>query len=118
MGSFYPMVELARKGENGLGPYAVGFVFAVGVLISTFIFDLFFIDLPVQGEPVEMYLYFRGRPQATFSRVAGRDFLVDIGAVSSFVAARAEGPAQVGPAVSYALGQGGNANSALWGLLI
>jgi glucose uptake protein len=117
MGSFYPMVELARKGENGLGPYAVGFVFAVGVLISTFIFNLFFMNLPVQGEPVEMYLYFRGSLKQHFLGWLGGIFWY-IGAVSNFVAARAEGPAQVGPAVSYALGQGATLISALWGLLI
>ena len=40
------------------------------------------------------------------------------GAVSNFVAARAEGNAQVGPAVSYAIGQGATMISALWGLIV
>ena len=33
MGSFYPLVTKATEGPAGLGPYAVAFVFALGVLI-------------------------------------------------------------------------------------
>src|SRR4029077_4528475 len=31
MGSFFPLVELGKVGPLGLGPYAIGFVFAIGV---------------------------------------------------------------------------------------
>ncbi len=59
MGSFYPLVEMGKASGGGLGPYAIGFVFAVGVFTSTFVFNLFFMNLPVEGEPVEMLEYFR-----------------------------------------------------------
>src|ERR1051326_375862 len=45
MGSFYPLVETAKGGGiemAGLGPYAVAFLFAVGVFLSTFVFNLYF----------------------------------------------------------------------------
>src|ERR1019366_4516526 len=32
MGMFYPLVEIGKTGPRGLGPYAVGFVFGLGVL--------------------------------------------------------------------------------------
>src|ERR1700676_3087776 len=63
MGSFYPLVEMAKGGgpdNAGLGPYAVAFLFAVGVFLSTFVFNLYFLNLPVQGEGLSMFDYFKG----------------------------------------------------------
>ena len=48
----------------------------------------------------------------------GGGFLWFAGAIFNFVAARAEGPALVGPAVSYAMGQGATLITALWGLMV
>ena len=42
MGMFYPLVEIGKTGENGLGPYAVAFVFGLGVLVSVFVYNLYF----------------------------------------------------------------------------
>lgn len=116
MGSFYPLVELARNPEVGLGPYAVAFVFSGGVLFSTFVYNLFFMNLPVQGNPVDFSEYFKGTAKAHYLGILG-GMLWSAGAITNFVAARAEGTAQVGPAVSYAMGQGATLISALWGLM-
>ena len=32
---YFPLVNMAREGENGLGPYALGIFFAIGLGIST-----------------------------------------------------------------------------------
>lgn len=117
MGAFYPFVELARAGETGLGPYSVAFVFSVGVLLSTFVFNLFFLNLPLQGKPVDIYDYFRAPLKAHSLGILG-GIIWCAGAVSNFVAARASGNAQVGPAVSYGIGQGATMISTLWGLLV
>ncbi len=117
MGVFYPFVEMARAGETGLGPYSVAFVFALGVLLSTFVFNLFFMNLPLQGEPVEVFDYFKARFGTHLWGILG-GMVWCVGAVSNFVASRAEGKAQVGPAVSYAIGQGATMISALWGLMV
>src|SRR6266436_8640848 len=118
MGSFFPLVELGKAWGPGLGPYAVGFVFALGVFLSTFVFNLFFMNLPVQGEPVEILDYLR---RGDFKRhllgVIGGVIWYS-GAISNFVAASAEQNAKVGPAASYALGQGATMVSALWGLFL
>ena len=117
MGSFFPLVEMGKGGELGLGPYAIGFVFALGVFLSTFAFNMFFMNLPVEGKPVEITEYFRGNfRQHTLGILGGMIWIT--GAVSNFVAASAQGKAQVGPAVSYAIGQGATMVSALWGLLV
>ena len=117
MGSFFPLVEMGKAGELGLGPYAIGFVFALGVFLSTFVFNLFFMNLPVEGPPIAMSDYFKGSGRQHLLGLAGGAVWA-IGTVSSFVAASAPESVQVGPAISYAIGQGATMVSALWGLLV
>ncbi len=117
MGSFYPLVELGKQGDWGLGPYAIAFVFALGVFSSTFVFNLFFMNVPVQGEPVEILDYLKGTLKQHLLGVAG-GVIWATGTISNFVAASAPREVQVGPAVSYAMGQGATLISALWGLLV
>lgn len=117
MGLFFPLVVKAQAGELGLGPYAVGFVFAVGVFGSTFVFNLFFMNLPVEGPPVEILEYFQGTfKQHALGWLGGAVWFT--GAICTFVAASAPEEVHVGPAISYALGQGATMVSALWGLLV
>lgn len=117
MGSFYPLVQMSTESEIGLGPYAVSVMFSVGVLLSTFVFNLYFMNLPIQGAPVPLGAYFKGSARNHLLGVAG-GMIWCVGAVANFVAAAAQGQASVGPAVSYALGQGATMISALWGLLV
>jgi len=117
MGSFYPLVELGKAEGPGLGPYAIAFVFALGVFVSTFVFNLFFLNLPVQGPPVELLEYFKGTWKQHLLGVAG-GLIWATGTISNFVAASAPPEVQAGPAISYALGQGATLISALWGLLV
>lgn len=117
MGSFYPLVEMGKQGDSGLGPYAIAFIFALGVFFSTFAFNLFFMNLPVQGEPVEILDYLRGTWRQHALGVAGGAIWA-AGTISNFVAASAPREIQVGPAMSYAMGQGATLVSALWGLLV
>ena len=128
MGTFYPLVEMGKQGGAGLGPYAVGFVFAVGIFVSTFPFNLFFMNLPVEGEPLELLDYFKGtRKQHLLGLLGGGVWAA--GTISNFVVSSATRPAAavnpggatvplLGPAISYALGQGATLISALWGLLV
>lgn len=118
MGSFYPLVEMGKSGETGLGPYAITFVFAVGVFFSTFVFNLYFMNLPVAGEPVELLEYFRGTNLKQHMLGVTGGMIWCAGTIANFVAASAPQEIQVGPAVSYAIGQGATMISALWGLLL
>jgi glucose uptake protein len=124
MGSFYPLVVMAKSnewggtaGENGLGPYAIAFVFAMGVFLSTFVFNLFFMNLPVEGEPLEFLDYFKGLPKQHLLGVVGGAIWC-AGAVSNFVGSSAPEAVQVGPAISLALGQGAAMVSTVWGLVV
>ncbi|HYO83728.1 MAG TPA: multidrug DMT transporter permease [Bryobacteraceae bacterium] len=117
MGSFYPLVQMSSEGEIGLGPYTVALIFSVGVFASTLIFNLYFINLPVQGDSVPLSAYLRGTGKNHMLGVFG-GVIWCVGAISNFVAASAPAEVTVGPAVSYALGQGATMVSALWGLLV
>ncbi len=117
MGSFYPVVELSKIGDIGLGPYTVAFFFAIGVFGSTFVFNIYFMNLPVHGKSVDFGAYFKGSRNQHLLGVLG-GILWCTGAISNFVAASAPKSVQVGPAISYALGQGATMVSALWGLLV
>ena len=120
MGSFYPLVEIG-KGAGiegaGLGAYAIAFLFAIGVFLSTFVFNLYFLNLPVEGEPISMLAYFQGKLKQHLLGIFG-GIVWCAGAIANFVAASTPKEVQVGPAISYAIGQGATLVSALWGLLV
>jgi glucose uptake protein len=117
LGSFAPLIQLGREGENGLGPYSIGFVFAVGVLFSTFVFNLFFMNLPVQGAPVDMAQYFSAKVARHGLGILG-GIVWYVGMIASLIAGRVEGAARVAAPVAYALGQGGIVIAALCGLFL
>jgi glucose uptake protein len=114
-GSFYPLVETSQAGDAGLGPYAIAFMFAAGIFFSTFIYNLFFMNLAVQGRPVEMLEYLKGTLKQHALGLAG-GVLWAVGAIASFVVASAP-EAHLEPALTYGLGQGAAVVGALWGLL-
>lgn len=117
MGLFYPVVELSKQTDLGLGPYAAAFFFALGILFTTPIFNIFFMNLPVEGQPVSFGEYFRGTTRQHLLGLAG-GIIWATGTIANFVAASAPKSVGVGPAVSYAIGQGATLVSTLWGLLL
>ncbi len=117
LGSFAPLVQMARAGENGLGPYSAGFIFAVGILFSTFVFNLFFMNLPVKGEPIDLAEYFRAPMKRHGLGVLG-GILWYFGAIASLLASRVEGAARVQPSIGYALAQAGIIIAAICGLFV
>lgn len=117
MGSFYPFVQLARMDEDGVKPYADALLFSAGVFLSTFPFSFFFMVVPIQGRSVSLLDYLRGTIKQHLLGLAG-GLIWCAGAVSNFIASSAPAEVHVGPAVSYAMGQGATAVSVLWGLLV
>jgi glucose uptake protein len=116
MGSYLPLAANAMEGETGVGPYSFTFLFAVGIFLSTFFFNLFFMNLPVSGAPLEIFDYFKSTlRQHVLGVICGAVWI--LGLVANLTAAAAEGKASVGPAISYGLFQGSVVIAALWGLL-
>jgi glucose uptake protein len=114
-GGFYPLLNAAKSGENGLGPYGIGLFFAVGIAITTVIFNLFFMNLPVHGDPVDFAAYFNGKAKFHWLGIGG-GALFYIGLIATLVAARAEGTNIVAPLVSRGILLGSVIVGLIWGL--
>jgi len=117
MGSFFPLVDKARETDAGLGPYAVAAVFAMGIFVSTFVFNVFFMNLPVEGEPVEVTDIFKALPRQHLLGLAGGG-LWCTGMVTSFAAGSASVEAHMGAVAGYFLAHGSALIAALWGILL
>ena len=117
IGCFLPLVQSAQVPEVGLGPYSAGFVFGAGVLFSTFVFNLFFMNLPVQGKPIDIADYFKAKPKLHAVGFLG-GIIWYAGALSSLVATRAEGAAKIAGSLSFPIVQGAAILGVLWGVLV
>jgi glucose uptake protein len=114
VGAFFPFVAKSLVGENHLGPYGVCFVFMLGVVVSNIFFNYLMMRRPVVGPPVTMGDYFRGTRRAhLWGLLAG--IIWGTGTVANFVVSYAK---MVGPATSYAIGQGATMVSAIWGVFL
>jgi glucose uptake protein len=118
MWTMIPLLNKARSGDFGLGPYALAAMFAFGIFASTFVYNLFFVNLPVEGEPVDMLSYFQGSlKQHLAGVVAGMALCTGI--VALFVA-QAGSPDSATPwfpsTTAYALRQGAVLLGALFGI--
>jgi len=117
LGSYFPLVSMAMEGEVGVGAYSVCVLFAAGILLSTIFYNLFFMNLPVSGPPIEIFDYFKSTSrQHLLGLLAGVVWL--LGLAAGLVSAAVEGKAQVSPAISYGLLQGSVLIASLWGLLV
>jgi glucose uptake protein len=117
MGSFFPLLQNGMTAEIGLGPYSISFIFSLGVFFSTFVFNLVFMNLPIEGAPIEIMEYFQGTLKGHLLGIVG-GMIWMTGLIANLVASAAEGNAKVGPAVSYGIGQGATMVSALWGIIV
>ena len=115
MGIFYPLVTKAITGGNALGPYSVAFFFAVGTALCAIPVNYLLMKKPLTGSPpVSMGPYLRAQPSWHVWGVVG-GIIWCSGAVFNFVASHAQ---IVGPAISYAIGQGATMVSAIWGIFV
>lgn len=116
MASFAPLVQGALATDWGLGPYSVMAIFAVGVFFSTFVFNMFFVNLAVEGAPVDIGDYFKAHPKLHLLGFSG-GVLWTVGATATLVASVAPQQARLDPGLGYGLNQGFAVIAALWGLL-
>jgi glucose uptake protein len=119
MGFFYrfvaaSMVSNFRVPEEGrLTPYTAMFVFTLGVFLSNFLWNSFFMYKPVSGGPTTYGEYFsKGNPRLHMLGILG-GIIWCFGMTMSLIAAE-----QAGFAISYGLGQGATMVAAAWGVFI
>jgi len=115
MGTFYPLVTKAMSGPSSLGPYSVVFFFAIGTVLCAIPVNYLFMKKPLTGAPpVNMSGYFKAKGSWHLWGVVG-GVIWCTGMSFNIVASHAN---IVGPAVSYAIGQGATMVSAVWGVFI
>jgi glucose uptake protein len=114
MGGFYPILTKAMQGARAVDAYTVVPFFAVGMALCAVPVNLWMMRRPMVGEPVEFSNYLGAKPSWHLWGIVG-GIVWDCGLQTNLVASRAQ---LVGPAVSYALGQGATMISAAWGVFI
>jgi glucose uptake protein len=95
-----------------LTPYSAVFFFAVGVLVSNFLFNYLIMKKPFEGEPLSFSDYFKGSLGVHLTGIIG-GIIWNIGMSMSIIAS-----GKAGFAISYGLGQGATLIAALWGVFI
>lgn len=94
-------------------PYSAIFIFSLGIFISNFIFNTYFMRHPLNGEKVTYIEYFtKGDFLLHFVGILG-GVIWSVGMAFNILSAE-----QAGPAISYGLGQGATLIAAIWGVFI
>jgi glucose uptake protein len=119
MGFFYRFVaasmvtDFAVPEAGKLTPYTASVIFALGLLISNFVWNTFFMYKPVSGERATYIDYIKkGSPKLHMIGILG-GMIWSLGMTFSIIASE-----QAGYAISYGLGQGATLIAALWGVFI
>lgn len=119
MGFFYRFVAASMATDfvnpmaGKLTPYTASVVFAVGLLVSNFVWNTIFMYKPLTGEKVTYKDYFvKGDTKLHLIGILG-GVIWSLGMTLNIIAAE-----QAGFAISYGLGQGATLIAALWGVFI
>jgi len=95
-----------------LTPYSALFFFAIGVLVSNFLFNYLIMKKPFEGKPLAFKDYRSGSARAHLTGILG-GVIWNLGMSMSIIAS-----GKAGFAISYGLGQGATLIAALWGVFI
>ncbi|HBC79902.1 MAG TPA: multidrug DMT transporter permease [Bacteroidales bacterium] len=95
-----------------LTPYSALFFFAIGVLVSNFLFNYLIMKKPFEGKPLAFKDYRSGSAGVHLTGILG-GVIWNLGMSMSIIAS-----GKAGYAISYGLGQGATLIAALWGVFI
>ncbi len=57
LGGFYPIARSGLYTDIGVGPYGALIILSISVLLSSLVFSIYFLNLPVNGPPVGLTAY-------------------------------------------------------------
>jgi glucose uptake protein len=117
MGSFAPLVDRTHVAEIGLGPYALLLGMSIGILVSTFMYSLYFINLPVEGQAVSFGSFRSGTRRQHLLGILGGAMWVS-GALSVTLAAAAPARENPGAGLHHVFEYCGPVIAILCGLMI
>jgi glucose uptake protein len=112
MGTFAPFITRAMTASQALTPYTAAVLFTFGAFVCCFVFNVYLMKHPLEGEPVGLGEYFRVPASYHALGLLG-GAIWGLGTVFNFVAA-----SLVGVAISYAIGQASPMVAALWGVFV
>ncbi|MDN3205038.1 multidrug DMT transporter permease [Algoriphagus sediminis] len=119
MGFFYRFVaasistDFAQPEEGLMTPYSAVFVFSIGIFVSNFLWNTFFMYKPLQGNSTTYSDYFKlGNPKLHLVGILG-GIIWCIGMSLSVISGE-----KAGFAISYGLGQGATMVAAAWGVFV
>jgi glucose uptake protein len=113
----YVPLRYATPPDVGLGPYSLMLLFGIGVLVSTLVYNIFLMNLPVQGEPLEILDYLKVRPSKHLWGIAA-GLVWCTGMLSNWVMGQGPPRQQLSRSLSLALPHAGVLLAALWGVLV
>ena len=113
-GLFYPLVAKSLTGPDHLVPYTVNFIFALGALTTALPMAYLLMRKPVVGKQLSFRDYTTGNVRVHAWGAAG-GLLWGLGTIANFVASYVP---IIGPATSFAMGEGNTMISALWGVFV
>ncbi|MGA8030533.1 MAG: hypothetical protein WB992_25600, partial [Bryobacteraceae bacterium] len=113
LGLFYPLAAKGMSGDLGVGPYGGALLFSVGILLSTPVYNLYFMNMAIEGGPISFNAYFTGRPQQHFLGFVGGALWI-LGALAALLAAASS---QTGLALSVILPLASVILAIFWGTL-
>lgn len=106
------ITDFATPEPGKLTPYSAVFFFAIGVVVSNFLFNYLLMKKPFEGEPLSFKDYAKGSLRVHLTGILG-GVIWNIGMAMSIIAS-----GKAGFAISYGLGQGATLIAALWGVFI
>ena len=112
MGTFPPFITRAMTAGRALGPYSIAVFFTLGAFASCFVWNLYLMRRPLQGQPVAFSAFFAAPARDHFLGVLS-GCIWGLGTVFNFVAA-----SFTGVAISYAIGQASPMVGAFWGVFV
>jgi glucose uptake protein len=118
MGFFYKYVAASMFSDfnfpeaGKISPYTAVVFFALGILLSNFLFNTLLMLRPFTGTRVSYSDYFKGGLQNHITGILG-GVIWCVGMSFSIIAS-----GKAGPAISYGLGQGATVVAAVWGIFI
>lgn len=119
MGFFFRFVaasmseDFSNPVKGFLTPYSAMFIFSVGIFLSNFLFNTFFMYKPINSNKVTYADYFKkGTPKLHMIGLLG-GIIWSIGMILSLIAS-----GKAGFAISYGLGQGATMIAAIWGVFV
>jgi glucose uptake protein len=108
--AMFPNFDVPVAGK--LSPYTAVVFFALGILVSNFLFNTLLMRRPFVGTSVSYADYFRGSGRDHLTGILG-GMIWCLGMSFSILASD-----KAGPAISYGLGQGATVVAALWGIYV